>query len=99
MKSVTVEEAAALGSDATIVDVREPNEVAEVRVDGALTLPMSSLMEHLDELPDGTFYVLCHSGGRSARVTQALEQQGYDAINVEGGITAWEQAGLPVVRP
>jgi len=58
---------------------------------------MSTLPEHLDELPEGTVYVLCHSGGRSAKVTAYLEQQGYDAVNVSGGITAWQAAGLPVV--
>jgi rhodanese-related sulfurtransferase len=41
---------------------------------------------------------MCHSGGRSARVTQFLEQQGYDATNVEGGITQWQAEGLPVSR-
>ena len=59
---------------------------------------MSTIQERLDELPDGTFYVLCQSGARSARVTQFLEQQGYDAVNVDGGISAWQAAGLPVVR-
>ena len=42
--------------------------------------------------------MLCHSGGRSARVTQFLEQQGYDAVNVDGGILEWEAQGLPVIR-
>jgi rhodanese-related sulfurtransferase len=59
---------------------------------------MGEIASRLDELPEGTIYVLCHSGGRSARVTQFLEQQGYDAVNIDGGITAWEAAGLPVER-
>jgi rhodanese-related sulfurtransferase len=42
--------------------------------------------------------VICHAGGRSARVAQALEAQGYSPINVLGGITQWEQEGLPVAR-
>ena len=98
MKSVTPTEFAALGDDAVLIDVREPNEVAEASIPGALVMPMSSLNEHLDELPDGEFYVICHAGGRSARVTQALEEQGYSPINVLGGITQWEQEGLPVRR-
>ena len=97
MKSVTPQEFAALDG-AALIDVREPDELRTVRTEVAQPLPMSTLQEHLDELPEGTIYVLCHSGGRSARVTQFLEQQGYDAVNVDGGITAWEAAGLPVLK-
>ena len=96
MKSVTPTEFAALRDGAVLIDVREPNEVAEASIPGALVMPMSTLNDHLDDLPDGEFYVICHAGGRSARVTQALEAQGYSAVNVLGGITQWEQEGLPV---
>ncbi len=96
MKSVTPTEFAALGAGTVLIDVREPNEVAEASIPGAVVMPMSTLNDHLDELPDGEFYVICHAGGRSARVTQALEAQGYGAVNVLGGITQWEQEGLPV---
>ena len=97
MKSVTPQEFAAL-EGAALIDVREPDELRVVRTEQAQAMPMSTLQDHLDELPDGPIYVLCHSGGRSARVTAFLEQQGYDATNVDGGITAWEAAGLPVVH-
>ena len=97
MKSVTPQEFFALDG-AALIDVREPDELRVVRTEQARPLPMSSLQDHLDELPDGPIYVLCHSGGRSARVTAFLEQQGYDAINVTGGIQEWEAAGLPVVK-
>jgi rhodanese-related sulfurtransferase len=98
MRSVTPTEFVALGDGAVLVDVREPNEVAEVSVPGALLIPMSELTEHLEELPEGTFYVMCHAGGRSARVVTALEQRGYDAVNVVGGITQWQEEGLPVTK-
>jgi rhodanese-related sulfurtransferase len=97
MKSITPTEFAALDG-AVLVDVREPEELAEVRVEGAVALPMSTLQEHLDELPEGPLYLLCRSGARSARVTQFLEAQGYDATNVDGGILEWQAVGLPVVR-
>jgi rhodanese-related sulfurtransferase len=97
MRSVTPHEFAAL-EDAHLIDVREPGELQVVRTEVAQPLPMSTLQDHLDELPEGTIYVLCHSGARSARVAQFLEQQGYDAVNVEGGIVEWEASGLPVVR-
>ncbi|GAA2081671.1 hypothetical protein GCM10009840_16970 [Pseudolysinimonas kribbensis] len=97
MKSITPAEFARL-DHAALIDVREPYEVAQVSVAGAVMLPMSSLQEHLAELPEGPLYVLCHSGARSARVTLFLEQQGYDAANIEGGIVEWEASGLAVQR-
>jgi rhodanese-related sulfurtransferase len=98
MKSITPAEFVALGPDAHLIDVREPDELKTVRTEQAQPLPMSTLNEHLADLPEGPIYVMCHSGGRSAKVTAFLEQQGYDAINVEGGITAWQAAGLPTVQ-
>ena len=98
MKSVTPTEFAALGDGAVLIDVREPDEVAEASMPGAVNMPMSTLGDHLDELPEGTIYLVCRSGNRSGRVVQALEQQGYDVVNVEGGIIQWEQEGLPVQR-
>ena len=96
--AVTPTEFAALGDDATLIDVREPDELAQVRIPGALSMPMSTLGDHLGELPDGTFYLVCHSGMRSARITESLIQQGHDAVSVIGGIVQWEAEGLPVER-
>ncbi|MBW4033190.1 MAG: rhodanese-like domain-containing protein [Acidobacteria bacterium] len=96
--AVTPTEFAALGDDATLIDVREPDELAQVRIPGALSMPMSTLGDHLDELPDGTFYLVCHSGMRSARITESLIQQGHDAVSVTGGIVQWQAEGLPVDR-
>jgi len=98
MKSLTPQEFDALGPSVALVDVREPVELAEVRTDRAQSMPMSTFLEHLDELPDQPIYLLCHSGSRSARVAAYLEQQGYDAVNIAGGIVEWEAVGLPVVR-
>ncbi|MGN6327177.1 rhodanese-like domain-containing protein [Pseudolysinimonas sp.] len=97
MKSITPGEFARL-QGATLIDVREPEELAEVRVDDAVPMPMSTLQEHLGELPEGPLFIMCRSGARSARVTQFLEQQGWDATNIEGGILEWEAEGLPVRR-
>jgi len=98
MRSVTPQEFDALGSSVALIDVREPGELATVRTDRAQPMPMSTFLDHLDELPGQPIYVLCLSGSRSARVVEYLEQQGYDAFNIEGGIVEWEAAGLPVVR-
>lgn len=97
MKQITPEELAALGEDVTLIDVREADELAEVRVPWATHMPLSSLGDRLDEIPDGA-YIMCHGGGRSSRTVQALERLGKDAVNVAGGISGWEAAGLPVER-
>ena len=103
--SVDVQEAASrTGADGpaspVILDVREPDEVATVRIDGGLHVPMSALPERIDEIPrDRPLLVLCAMGGRSAAVTGYLLRSGWtDVTNIDGGITAWERAGLPVTR-
>lgn len=98
MSTVTPAEFVALGDDAILIDVREPDELAAARIPGALSMPMSTLGDHLDELPSGTFYLVCHSGMRSGRIAQSLVEQGHDAISVAGGIVQWEAEGFPVQR-
>lgn len=96
MQSTTPAEAHA-SDDAYLIDVREAAELAQARIDGAHHIPLAELVARLDEVPrDRTVYVLCHVGGRSAQAVQYLEQQGIDAVNIEGGILAWYREGLPV---
>ena len=89
--------AAALDQGAYLVDVREPLEWAEARVNGATLIPLGSITERVAEIPaDRTVYVICRSGGRSDRAAGWLRTQGVDAVNVDGGTLAWIEAGLPV---
>ena len=89
--------AAALDQGAYLVDVREPHEWAEARVNGATLIPLGSVTERVAEIPaDRTVYVICRSGGRSDRAAGWLRTQGVDAVNVDGGTLAWIEAGLPV---
>ncbi|MCW4385714.1 rhodanese-like domain-containing protein [Salinibacterium sp. SYSU T00001] len=98
MRELSVTDVAALDSP-VILDVRELDEYRAVRAPGVLHIPMGEIMERVDEIPvDETVYVICAVGGRSARVAQYLESRGIDAVNVEGGTIAWQQAGLPVER-
>lgn len=97
MQTISPAAAHALG-DAYIIDVREPEEVARAHVDGAVHIPLGSLVERLGEVPrDRTVYVMCALGGRSAQAAQFLAGQGVDAVNIDGGITGWHRAGLPVI--
>jgi rhodanese-related sulfurtransferase len=88
--------AGALAEGAVLVDVRTPQEYAEVHVPGAVLVPLDELPGHLAEV-DGAqpLYVICRSGHRSAAVCEALEPLGYDAVNVTGGTIAWVRAGHP----
>ena len=83
-----------------LLDVREPNEFAEVRAPGAVLLPTSQFMARVSELPsDRPLLVVCAMGGRSAAVTGYLVRAGRtDVVNVAGGMDSWERAGLPVRR-
>ena len=84
-------------SGVPLIDVREPDEWAEFRTPGAQLLPLGQVPERLDEVPkDGTVYVICKSGGRSAKAVEFLRAQGIDAVNVAGGSLAWREAGNPV---
>jgi rhodanese-related sulfurtransferase len=89
---------AELPADPYLLDVREPEEWAYGRVDGAVHVPMQTLPERVGDLPvDRTVFVICRSGHRSAYAAAWLGQQGVDAVNVEGGMLDWEAAGRPMV--
>ena len=89
---------AELPPDAPMLDVRESDEWAAGHAPGATHLPMSELTSRMDELPEANpLYVVCRSGGRSARVVAYLSGQGYPAVNVEGGMQAWARQGREIV--
>ncbi|HEY4189143.1 MAG TPA: rhodanese-like domain-containing protein [Candidatus Limnocylindrales bacterium] len=85
---------------AVLLDVRERDEFAAVRVEGSLFIPMSQLAARIAEVPrDRPVIVLCASGNRSATITGELLSAGWtDVGNVAGGISTWERMGLPVKR-
>jgi rhodanese-related sulfurtransferase len=96
--AIDVEELARrLEEGAPLVDVRQPDEYEEYHVPGAQLIPLMELPERIDEVPtDGTVYVICGGGGRSARAVQFLNAQGLDTVNVAGGSRGWVEAGHPV---
>ncbi len=84
-------------NDSYILDVREPHELVEISVPGAIHIPLGSLPAESSSLPrDRELLVLCRSGVRSAYATQFLLASGFERTrNVTGGVIAWAEAQLP----
>ena len=75
----------------SLVDVREVEEFKTLHLEGARNLPLSQLADTYEQLDkDRLYYVICKAGMRSSRACQFLSEQGYDVINVQGGMTAFE---------
>ena len=80
-----------------LLDVREDDEWQAGHAPGALHVPLGQVTTRLDELPEGELHVVCRSGGRSQQAAAWLSRNGFDAVNVAGGMQAWAEAGLPMV--
>lgn len=90
-----------LPADAVLLDVREPDEWQAGHAPDALHIPLRDVparMGELAELPDDrAIYVVCRTGGRSAQATAFLNANGYEAVNVAGGMKSWQTEGRPLV--
>jgi rhodanese-related sulfurtransferase len=104
MKTITPKELNAIhagGEEVDLIDVRTPVEFREIHVSYARNVPLDSIGNQAAVGPDTgrTLYVICHTGGRSAKACEKLLGSGYrDVVSVEGGTSAWDADGLPVVR-
>lgn len=102
MKNLTVEQSyheRQANSSIPLIDVRTPAEYGSLHAESARSHPMESLdMGTFPFSKDQEIHVICQSGGRSMKVCQKLESAGFEkVVNVEGGTSAWDGAGLPVV--
>ena len=95
--AVPTVDAASVPAEGALIDVREQDEWEAGHAEGALHIPMGQVVARIAELPDERLYVVCRVGGRSAQVVQYLVAQGLEAVNVDGGMYAWEAAGRPMV--
>lgn len=91
------------GASVDLIDVRTPVEYREVHVSFARNVPLDQL--NAARLTAGRadsaqpLYVICRSGSRGRQACEKLLASGYsNVVNVEGGTSAWDEAGLPVVR-
>ncbi|MFQ6394901.1 rhodanese-like domain-containing protein [Nocardia sp. KC 131] len=83
---------------AILLDVREDDEWRLGHAPGAIHIPMVDVPARVDELEyDVDLYVICRQGGRSLEVVKYLTHIGFDAVQVNGGMVAWQQSGRPLV--
>jgi rhodanese-related sulfurtransferase len=93
-----VEAARLVDEGAMLLDVRQVHEWQAGRAPQAEHVPMHDLARRAGELPrDRTIVAVCRSGRRSGVVTEHLRAQGYDVLNLQGGMQAWVGVGFPVV--
>ena len=89
--------------EAIILDVREESELAHGRILNAVHIPLTVLMKNqlhsLERYRDRPIIVSCAHGNRSVRSCMVLKKNGFTKIhNLKGGITAWEEANLPLTK-
>ena len=84
--------------DVTLVDVRETDEFESGHVSGAINIPLSEFAGRVTEIPSGTIYLICRSGGRSMQACGFCVDNGLsDVVNIAGGTLGWIAAGNEVV--
>ena len=89
-------------SNVVILDVRKADEFAEGHITGAILIDQfqSDFLEQAQaKLPkDKTIAIYCRSGRRSANAAGKLADVGYKCVNLKGGIIAWKEANMPVMK-
>lgn len=88
-------------NEAVIIDVREPEEYESIHIEGAKLIPLGTLnVDQLPELSGKKLIVHCMLGKRGGKACELLfaSNPQLDIYNLEGGITAWENAGLKVIK-
>lgn len=95
IEEISIDELAKLDlENICLVDVREEYEFIEMRVPGALLLPLGEVPEHVDKFPlDRPVYLICASGNRSKVAGDFLSKFHIEAINIVGGTKAWVSSG------
>ena len=95
-EKITPKELQARKDEYVIIDVREPDELKQGQIDGAISLPLGRLIREakhgdLDEIKRKKIYTYCSGGYRGNIAADELNKQGFNAINIEGGYTAWKK--------
>lgn len=96
IEEISVHELHALGSDVTIVDVREVHEWEQARLPHARHVALGTVPDRLDSFDGAPTYVMCQVGGRSMRACEFAAAHGHSVVNVAGGMIAWIDAGFEI---
>lgn len=88
------------GGECQVIDVREFSEFNSERIADAQLMPLSNFEKHADEIDHSKpVYIMCRSGNRAKQAAEKLMNKGFTDIHViEGGMTAWSGASLPVIK-
>ena len=87
------------GKHPLVLDVRQPDEFRSGHIAGAKLIPLNELQRKLSELPKGReIACICASGNRSTSAAKLLVKEGFNVLNVQGGMLAWRRAKLPVQK-
>lgn len=103
MQEITVTELKKLmdeGADIQLIDVREPNEYAFARIEGAKHIPLGEVLQRMSEIDETKDTIVhCRSGVRSANAIRAMQNAGFkgNLTNLKGGILAWSDEVDPSV--
>ncbi len=82
-----------------ILDVRNPQEYADAHIMGAINIPMSKLKKKIDILPaDKPIVCVCRNGLQGREAAFFLQQNGYKAANILGGMQQWKRSGEPTEK-
>lgn len=89
-----------MNDGAVILDVRDNAAWSAGHLNGSRNIPLAELPQRASELPSGKAVVVaCETGNRAAKAAAALRKAGRtEVFCLEGGISAWKQAGLPVSK-
>ena len=90
-----------INNDAVVLDLRSTESFSSGHIVGARNIPMDELDAHLEKLAkfrNKPVVAVCDAGITSSKAVNALRNSGFESVyNLKGGMTAWGQAGLPVV--
>ena len=97
--AVEVSEKLKNGKRPILVDVRQPDEYQRGHINGAKLVPLGELGRRMKELPKNReIVVVCATGNRSRSATKMLVREGYNAVNMKGGMMSWARSGFKVKK-
>jgi len=103
MEAITAKELTAKLKDyqkkCVILDVRNPEEFDEEKIEGAINIPLGDLKDHLKDLKkDKEIILICLSGMRAQRAANILEANGYKCRILTQGMIGWRKEHPPVYQ-